>query len=129
MLDGQIDMKGTLAELKARGALEVLEKDKHLVQKQSDLKLEETAIDDTAKGTKRPRQLVKEETRQVGSIKWKTYKAYMKATSYYTWWALAFGIILGQVLGVSEKLWIKQWGEVSVLSRLLHRTHFNIGIH
>ena len=120
MLDGRIDVHGTLEELKAQGKLEVLEKDTRSIQKQE--KPADVVLDSagtaaaTAPSTKRPRELVKAETRQVGSVKWKTHNTYMQAASYYTWVVLFIGIVLYQGLVVSEKLWIKRWGEVSALS-------------
>ena len=41
------------------------------------------------------------------------YKTYMQAVLCYTWIILLAGIVLYQGLVISEKIWIKRWGEVS----------------
>lgn len=61
--------------------------------------------------TKKPRKLVKDEHRETGGVKWSIYKSYLKASSYWTWVILSVLIVVIQLLGVGEKLWIKTWGE------------------
>ncbi|EAU87480.2 ATP-binding cassette transporter [Coprinopsis cinerea okayama7 len=63
------------------------------------------------KGKKKPRKLVKDEHRETGGVKWSIYKAYLKASSYWIWAFLAFMVVVVQILGASEKLWITVWGE------------------
>ncbi|KAG6908992.1 hypothetical protein DXG01_002481 [Tephrocybe rancida] len=86
-----------------------------------------------AKAGKKPRKLVKDEHREVGNVKWAIYKSYLKASyvpfslawlkhakadyafawdrSYWIWGFLAFLVLVAQVLGASEKVWIMIWGE------------------
>ena len=121
MLDGRIDMQGTIQDLRAQGALAIIEMD----AKAGSSRRQETKSSGSnglnarevtrpiSEQAKRPRQLVKDEGRQTGSVKWSMYKTYMKASSYYTWAAVLVGAILYQFLGLGEKIWIKLWGEVS----------------
>ncbi|KAF8502971.1 hypothetical protein JB92DRAFT_3123623 [Gautieria morchelliformis] len=113
MLDGRIDVQGTAEELRRQGTLEAITKDSSL---EHQLQGGETPPDkpSDARGAdleKKPRQLVKAEARETGSVKWRIYQTYMKASSYWTWAILASFICIHQLLGVTEKLWIKQWGE------------------
>ncbi|KAG1799992.1 uncharacterized protein BJ212DRAFT_1488187 [Suillus subaureus] len=39
------------------------------------------------------------------------YNAYLKASSYRTWFMLGILIACSQSLGVIEKLWVRQWGQ------------------
>ncbi|KIJ35247.1 hypothetical protein M422DRAFT_262416 [Sphaerobolus stellatus SS14] len=115
MLDGRIDVQGTLEDLRADGTLGVIiAKDStagsSLVATSGPDVIDKPKPEGT-ENTKRPRQLVKEEERPMGSVKWNIYKSYMKATSYVTWITLLIGVVLAQLLSVSEKLWIKQWGD------------------
>ncbi|KAF8502967.1 multidrug resistance-associated ABC transporter [Gautieria morchelliformis] len=113
MLDGRIDVQGTAEELRRQGTLEAITKDSSL---EHELQGGETPPDEPSdvRGgdlEKKPRQLVKAEARETGSVKWRIYKTYMKASSYWTWAILASFICIQQLLSVTEKLWIKQWGE------------------
>jgi hypothetical protein len=117
MLDGRIDVQGTTEELRRQGTLDAITKESSL---EHQLQGDQTPSDKPsgAQGTdlpvdKRPRQLVEDEARETGSVKWRIYQTYMKASSYWTWAILVFFIGMHQLLGVTEKLWIKQWGEVS----------------
>jgi hypothetical protein len=115
MLDGRIDVQGTTEELRTQGILDTIKQDsswEHQL-KARNTSPEKPSDAENADKTKRPRQLVKDEARETGSVKWGIYKAYMKASSYWTWIILAISICIYQLLGVTEKLWIKQWGEVS----------------
>ncbi|KAF8526563.1 hypothetical protein BU17DRAFT_82663 [Hysterangium stoloniferum] len=113
VLDGRIDVQGTTDELREQGVLDAITKDSSA---ENQLQARKTPPDASAAqaapdGTKKPRQLVKDEAREVGGVKWSIYKTYMKATSYWTWVALSLGICIFQLLGVANKLWVKQWGE------------------
>jgi hypothetical protein len=95
MLDGRIDVHGTAKELRARGVLEDIAKEGALL---ADEKQEEAVAeggDDSQKGDeksvtkaseadavekKKPRKLVKDEEREAGSVKWRIYKTYLKAS-------------------------------------------------
>lgn len=123
MLDGRIDTQGTLADLRARGILdeiahseEVNAHEEELSAAVADPPLEpvdasEVENSGAATETKKPRKLIKDEERQQGGVKWSIYNTYLKASSYWTWIILSFFIILAQLLSVSEKVWIKYWGE------------------
>ncbi|KAF9555963.1 multidrug resistance-associated ABC transporter [Agrocybe pediades] len=119
MLDGRIDTQGTVADLRAKGVLEGIEHDAAVeTHKEEMIKAEETAVEEATEdpenapdATKKPRKLVKEEHRETGGVKWSIYKSYLKASSYWTWGFLLFIVVIVQLLGVTEKLWIKVWGE------------------
>lgn len=116
MLDGRIDTQGTVEQLRAQGILDAIAHDSSL-ERQPEVKAtqpdtKQSSEEDEDKSRK-PRQLVKDEARETGSVKWRIYKTYMKASSYWTWAILTFLICVYQVLVVIEKLWIKQWGDVS----------------
>ncbi|KAH9035079.1 hypothetical protein EDB84DRAFT_1561273 [Lactarius hengduanensis] len=123
MLDGRIDTQGTLADLRAQGVLDEIahseEVDVHEEEQRvavTSPTLEQVAADEVenpgaAIGTKKSRKLIKDEERQEGGVKWNIYNTYLKASSYWTWVILGFFIILAQFLSVSERVWIKYWGE------------------
>ncbi|KAF9258420.1 hypothetical protein L218DRAFT_934784 [Marasmius fiardii PR-910] len=125
MLDGGIDMQGTVKDLTDRGLLEGIASDAGVVVAATE---EEAPGKDSANSSdesKKPgRKLVQDEHRQTGSVKWKIYMKYLEASSYHIWVFLALFVVLNQFLGVGEKLWMMQWGqayrddesEVSVLS-------------
>jgi hypothetical protein len=94
MLDGRIDTHGTTKELRAQGILEHIARDAEVeVQKEEvavakSVDPEEAAVSgeddgvqkDTAVEAKKPRKLIKDEHREVGGVKWKIYKSYLKAS-------------------------------------------------
>ncbi|KAJ6452441.1 hypothetical protein C8R45DRAFT_1040659 [Mycena sanguinolenta] len=114
MLDGRIDTQGTVEDLRAQGLLDDIRLDAAAESKsdESEAPLAETGLDDpeTAAAAKKPRKLVKDEHRAIGGVKWSIYRAYLKASSYWIWAFLLFAVLIGQVLSVGEKLWIKTWG-------------------
>lgn len=118
MLDGRIDTQGTVADLRSLGILDDIKHDstvEAIQQEQEQVEDEkeavETALEDAGKTRKKPRQLVKDEHREVGGVKWSVYKTYLKASSYYIWVFLACIVVVSQVTSVFEKFWIKKWGE------------------
>ncbi|KZT66167.1 hypothetical protein DAEQUDRAFT_813713 [Daedalea quercina L-15889] len=130
MLDGRIDTQGTLKDLRARGLLDDITHDESVEAHKEEEKVEaeekakepNAEIDAEApedeeedakpdKKDKKPRKLIEDEKRETGSVKWAIYNTYLKASSYWTWGILFSLIILTQLLGVSEKVWIKIWGE------------------
>ncbi|KAH7904532.1 P-loop containing nucleoside triphosphate hydrolase protein, partial [Hygrophoropsis aurantiaca] len=80
----------------------------------SEAPVETESLDEDAsnpeEATKKPRKLVKDEHRESGGVKFAIYNAYLKASSYWTWGTLAVLIAISQALSVSEKLWIRTWG-------------------
>ncbi|KAH6888231.1 multidrug resistance-associated ABC transporter [Coprinopsis sp. MPI-PUGE-AT-0042] len=130
MLDGRIDAQGTVQDLRARGMLdhiahdastevhnaEIVPVDEEAI-KQGTMEggsaspTDVTATASTLDTTKKPRKLIKEEHRETGGVKWSIYKSYLKASSYWIWGFLAFMVVVVQILGAGEKLWITVWGE------------------
>ncbi|KAJ7647783.1 hypothetical protein FB45DRAFT_987394 [Roridomyces roridus] len=118
MLDGRIDTQGTVKDLRAQGvldeitheaAVEVIKEEVAVAAKPASGEEEIDKAD--GQEAKKPRKLIKDEHREVGGVKWKIYKSYLKASSYSIWCFLAFVVLLIQLLSVGEKLWIKTWGE------------------
>ncbi|KAJ7208590.1 hypothetical protein GGX14DRAFT_551298 [Mycena pura] len=115
MLDGRIDTQGTIDDLRVLGVLDDITHDAAV-----DAKTEEPVaaaegelapLDDTDAPKKgKPRKLVVDEHRAIGGVKWTIYNTYLKASSYWTWGFLLFAVLVGQLLSVGEKLWIKTWG-------------------
>ncbi|KAJ7508849.1 hypothetical protein B0H11DRAFT_1962913 [Mycena galericulata] len=129
MLDGRIDVQGTVEELRAQGILDAITHDAAV-----DAKVEEPVAalaDDSAdlndpeetKPVTKPRKLVKDEHRAIGGVKWSIYNSYLKASSYWIWGFLLFAVLVGQVLSVGEKLWIKTWGSAYEKNATL--THYS----
>ncbi|KII83783.1 hypothetical protein PLICRDRAFT_702353 [Plicaturopsis crispa FD-325 SS-3] len=125
MLDGRIDSQGTVEELRAQGILdditheasvEVQEEEQAVLKKEEPtdaveaLPAEPTDAEPTGEA-KKPKKLIKDEHRETGGVKWNIYNSYLKASSYWTWGILAFIVVISQLLGITEKLWIKTWGE------------------
>ena len=100
MLDGRIDVQGTVKELRESGALDAItleeaieehredeqKADEGEEQEASEMAQAEAAGDVDAnsavatKKSKKPRKLVKDEERETGSVKWRIYKTYLKAS-------------------------------------------------
>jgi ABC-type sulfate/molybdate transport systems ATPase subunit len=93
MLDGQIDVQGTVKDLRAQGVLEAIQQDtavdahqeeiraaeESTVEGEMDTSTTKAATDETTL-TKKARKLVKEEHRETGGVKWSIYKSYLKAS-------------------------------------------------
>ncbi|KAF7342473.1 ABC bile acid [Mycena venus] len=116
MLDGRIDTQGTVEDLRAQGLLDDIAHDAAADAKSEEpvATLEETTADlddpEAPVKQKKPRKLVKDEHRAVGGVKWAIYNSYLEASSYWIWAFLLFAVLVGQLLSVGEKLWIKTWG-------------------
>ncbi|TFK26992.1 hypothetical protein FA15DRAFT_614912 [Coprinopsis marcescibilis] len=126
MLDGRIDTQGSVQDLRARGLIDDITHtasvDAHRDESAlEDLRIEEADMLNNSVGTepttpianeaKKPRKLIKDEHRETGGVKWSIYKSYLKASSYWIWGFLAFMVLVVQILGASEKLWITVWGQ------------------
>ncbi|KAI0649819.1 multidrug resistance-associated ABC transporter [Trametes meyenii] len=123
MLDGRIDVQGLIEDLERSDVLgnPALTKDVAEPEKQATSTVDDnfgTIADNEIYGIagtrprgRKPRKLVEDEQRAAGSVKWHVYNTYLKASSYWTWGILSVFIVLVQVLAVSEKIWIKIWGE------------------
>ncbi|KAF7331551.1 ATP-dependent bile acid permease [Mycena kentingensis (nom. inval.)] len=114
MLDGRIDTQGTIGELRAQGVLEEIKHDAAVeVEKEEqaavapDAPVEEAV----AAETKKPRKLVEDEHREVGSVKWSVYNAYLVASGYWIWAILVLFAISQNLRRIGEKLWFKTWAE------------------
>ena len=86
MLDGRIDTQGTVKELQGQGLLKEIEHDatvetykKELVVAAAVIGVEESS--DPTKASKKPRKLVADEHRAIGSVKWSIYESYLRASS------------------------------------------------
>ncbi|KAF9459383.1 multidrug resistance-associated ABC transporter [Collybia nuda] len=115
MLDGRIDTQGTIKDLRAQGILEEITHDAAAEMEKDGMVEEAPVLDEDeekkAKDPKKPRKLIKDEHREAGGVKWVIYKSYLKASSYWIWVFLALLVVVNQLLGITEKLWIKTWGE------------------
>jgi ABC-type multidrug transport system ATPase subunit len=94
MLDGRIDLQGTLKDLRASGALsdieleaaieERAEAEERVADGKEDEEIEEAIVNGDGetvdKKKKKPRKLVKDEEREEGNVKWAIYKTYLKAS-------------------------------------------------
>ncbi|KAG2344835.1 hypothetical protein BDR05DRAFT_1016249 [Suillus weaverae] len=121
MLDGRIDTKGTIKDLRAQGILDHIAQDSTAeVKEEEPIAATETPVeaqeddaeaDTSVESKKKPRKLIKDEHREAGGVKWSIYNAYLKASSYRTWVMLGILICCSQSLGVIEKLWVREWGQ------------------
>ncbi|KAF9219839.1 P-loop containing nucleoside triphosphate hydrolase protein [Gyrodon lividus] len=121
MLDGRIDAQGTVTDLRAQGILDYITQDAEAdVKQQEPVSVSEAPLEEpdteklaqtTGDHTKKPRKLVKDEHRESGGVKWSVYNSYLKASSYWTWFILSLLIVCSQTLGVTEKLWVREWGQ------------------
>ena len=87
MLDGRIDTQGTVKDLRARGVLDDITHDEAVEvhkEEQAVAAAEKENEDEVDEGKpvdkKKPRKLIEEEHRETGSVKWKIYKTYLKAS-------------------------------------------------
>lgn len=93
MLDGRIDAKGTINELRENGILEnVKQYTAAGEQNEGTLITEAPTVEDKAPeslvgdgedenmGRKKPRKLVVDEYREAGRVKWKIYQSYLGAS-------------------------------------------------
>ncbi|KAJ7186191.1 hypothetical protein C8R46DRAFT_1343242 [Mycena filopes] len=118
MLDGRIDTQGTVQDLRAQGVLDHITHDAKAEEPPAAVEdaiadLDSDDDPEAVKKANKPRTLVKDEHRAVGGVKWVIYKSYLKVSSYWIWGFLLFAVLVGQVLSVGEKLWIKIWGSAS----------------
>ncbi|EIW82712.1 multidrug resistance-associated ABC transporter [Coniophora puteana RWD-64-598 SS2] len=139
MLDGRIDTQGTVKDLRAQGILDEIAQDSAAETKEEepvvalDAPVEAAEpVDENAQKSaevKKPRKFVKDEHREEGGVKWSIYLAYMRASSYWTWFGLSILIVIAQCIGVGEKLWISAWGSAyDATSQLAPYTHASIAL-
>jgi ABC-type multidrug transport system ATPase subunit len=121
MLDGRIDTHGTPFELRKRGVLDNIahsETAEHQHQQEATL-AEEPTVESAAAGgvaaaeaeqvkkEKQAKKLIEDEHREEGAVKWSIYNTYLKASSYWTWIIVLGFILIGEVLNIGERLWIR----------------------
>ncbi|KAH8825097.1 multidrug resistance-associated ABC transporter [Flagelloscypha sp. PMI_526] len=128
MLDGRIDTQGSIRSLRAQGILDDIARTEEVAAREADAVVQAEAEKDEAdeaeavadavqggseetKKLKKPRQLVKDEHRETGGVKWSVYKTYLKACSYWVWAFLLFLVFVNQLFGLGERIWINIWGE------------------
>ncbi|TFK37278.1 multidrug resistance-associated ABC transporter [Crucibulum laeve] len=119
MLDGRIDAQGTVKDLRVQGFLDEVAYSAAVETKEEEKAESETPavanVDGVSKASitdvKKSRKFVKDEHREIGGVKWSIYKKYLKASSYWIWAFLVSVVVVNQLLGIGEKLWIKTWGE------------------
>jgi hypothetical protein len=86
MLDGRFDAHGTIKDLRGKGVLDSITHDAKTRAQNEQLavgpgKSAEANLENTQKdAVKKPRKLVKDEHREIGSVKWSIYKVYLKAS-------------------------------------------------
>lgn len=95
MLDGRIDVHGTVKDLRAQGVLDDIAREGVLLASEKEEEAMEEgggdAVDESDAATganpeveavekKKPRKFVKDEEREAGSVKWAIYKTYLKAS-------------------------------------------------
>ncbi|KAL5505095.1 hypothetical protein ACEPAH_7758 [Sanghuangporus vaninii] len=134
MLDGRIEVQGTVKELRESGVLDAIafkeasEEYRESEQKANGEEQEAPREGDaggnaTTKKSKQPRKLVDDEERETGSVKWRIYKTYLKASTYWVWAILLFLILCVQGLRFTEKYWMKIWGEAYRKGKSVLFTH------
>lgn len=88
MLDGRIDTQGSVQDLRAKGILEDIaqseEAEAHKVEGttvQEEAQTSDDVVDlQEPVVVKKPRQLIKDEHREIGGVKWHIYKTYLGAS-------------------------------------------------
>jgi hypothetical protein len=84
MLDGRIDRQGTVKEFREQGILEDIASyegvEVHAKEITASTSMTEEIDDNTKSDEKKPRQLVMDEHRETGGVKWSVYKTYLKAS-------------------------------------------------
>ena len=140
MLDGRIDTQGTVKELLDQGVLKGIEHDATVEAHKEELVVAEAVtisdeeFPDATEVLKKPRKLVKDEHREVGAVKWSIYNSYLRASSvlfstvslepviltlhfyssYQIWIILVILVVINQLWGITEKLWIKVFDSFSL---------------
>ncbi|KZP20583.1 hypothetical protein FIBSPDRAFT_537529 [Athelia psychrophila] len=97
MLDGMIDTQGTVKELRSQGILNDIAQDEAVeAPKEEEAVAVDVVVDNAADldgeaeakpvgEAKKAQQLINDEAREYGAVKWSIYSKYLKASSYWTW--------------------------------------------
>ncbi|KAL5532471.1 hypothetical protein ACEPAF_6041 [Sanghuangporus sanghuang] len=135
MMDGRIELQGTVKELRESGALDAIASEEGYEEhREGEQKADEGEEQGppcegdfggsvTTNESKQSRKLVDDEERETGSVKWRIYKTYLRASTYWTWSILLFLIVCVQGLRFTEKYWIKIWGEAYGKGKSVLFTH------
>ncbi|KAF7355119.1 ATP-dependent bile acid permease [Mycena sanguinolenta] len=115
MLDGRIDMQGTVQDLRAHGLLEAIKHDSNLKHDSPVDAINQTDDKTEAKpaSSQLIAKLVEDEERAKGDVNWRIYKTYLKASGYTIWAIIMTLILVIEMVYIGQKLWIKVWGEAS----------------
>ncbi|KAL7326011.1 hypothetical protein PS15p_208405 [Mucor circinelloides] len=121
---GRINLCGSPQELEAQGTLESILDDvvaptddeepdtieEEVQQLDPELAKPADLKNPNANSNTAPKQLIKEETRNVGHIKTRLYKLYFNALGGSVYWVIVFAFIFGsRALDIAESWWIKKW--------------------
>ncbi|KAL4065664.1 hypothetical protein V8B97DRAFT_1983434 [Scleroderma yunnanense] len=104
MRDGRIDKQS-----------DVLDSSNHSRFPRQDLMIEGQRRENESRrneGRPPPISHIQDEIVERGGIKLSTYMTYLGASGYWMWCIFALFIICSQVMGVVEKLWIREWNHV-----------------
>jgi hypothetical protein len=71
----------------------------------------EELLNDVVPGEPEPHQLIKEEAREQGSIKWGVYRLFLKSSGIWLWVALALALLGEQAGEVAQRWLLKVWSE------------------
>jgi hypothetical protein len=80
MLDGCIDTQGAIKDLRNQGGLDSIKQELAIQVQQALSDLADAAISTNGNedGAKKPRELVQEERREIGGVKWSIYNMNLK---------------------------------------------------
>ncbi|KAJ7865666.1 hypothetical protein B0H13DRAFT_2253973 [Mycena leptocephala] len=109
MLDGRIDMQGTVQDLRAHGLLDAIKHE--LPSEAASVDNKESDTEAKAASAQPVTKLVEDEEQAKGGVEWRIYKTYLKASSYMVWILVVFGCFFIDLLELGQKFWIKVWGE------------------
>lgn len=135
LFDGRIDTQDPIQDLRAKCIPQSITLDAAVEVKKGELEEAAVAGDRTSSMALRSRPSKRRRNRAScsrmsivrRSVKWSMYKSYLKASSYWTWVILSILIVVIQLLGVGEKLWIKTWVEDTEPTEQHHpSTHFDL---
>ncbi|KAG8741815.1 hypothetical protein FRC12_015533, partial [Ceratobasidium sp. 428] len=108
--EGRIEAQGTVADLRASGAL--VSANSHRTTMQGSKTEHSVTKDDTqVKEPKDAKKLVEDEKKSIGNVKLRVYKAYLSASSYWLFGLLIALLAIDQLAQLVQKFWIKHWSE------------------
>ncbi|KAL7412017.1 hypothetical protein BDY24DRAFT_117838 [Mrakia frigida] len=120
MLDGRLDVHGTVEELRAQGVLPtLLASDTRESAPEDEIPTEDAKTEgvEASDGKlviperKKPRKLYKKEERNTGNVSSRIYKLYIEVSGYGIWAIVIALLVLAQGNSVLSRFWMKVWGE------------------